>query len=126
MTPCDQGELGAGSIQEPEDKPPSLGKVTGEEEKRRRKEKKRAEEGNKESVEEENSNFPSSLDAESQPSTSFSSATGTVESEREEEQPGRQLKCLEIPDFLLSDAPEDNTGNHSICQIILMAYVFFC
>lgn len=111
--PCEQGEMGGGGTQEPEDKPPFLGEV---EERRRR-----------EAVEEE-----SSLDAErrkcTQPSTSFISATGTVDSEREEEvePPGAQLPSLEVPDFLLSDAPEGNSGEHSICQMTLMAYVSVC
>lgn len=123
MTPCEQGEVGEGSTQESEDKPPFLGEVTGEEERRRREEMKSAEEGSKEAVEEENSNALSSFDAErrtcSQP---FSSAPGSVDRDREdEEQPGRPLQCLEIPHFLLSDAPEGNRGNHSICQMILMA-----
>ncbi|XP_044074320.1 trimethylguanosine synthase [Siniperca chuatsi] len=80
MTPCDRGEMGGGSTQEAEDKPPCLAVVTGGEERRKC----------------------------SQPG--FSSAPGTVDSEREdEEQPGRQFRCLEIPDFLLSDAPEGNS-----------------
>ncbi|XP_070775551.1 trimethylguanosine synthase [Enoplosus armatus] len=85
VTPCDQGEMGGGSTQEPEDEPPLVGE---EEWRRRRKEVKSAEE-------EENSD-------------PLGSAAGAVESEREEDegQPGRQLKCLEVPDFLVSDAPE--------------------
>uniref|UniRef100_H3DLA1 Trimethylguanosine synthase n=1 Tax=Tetraodon nigroviridis TaxID=99883 RepID=H3DLA1_TETNG len=33
-----------------------------------------------------------------------------VQAQQEKEQPGRQLTCLEIPDFLRSDAPEGSTG----------------
>uniref|UniRef100_A0A8C9XNN5 Trimethylguanosine synthase n=1 Tax=Sander lucioperca TaxID=283035 RepID=A0A8C9XNN5_SANLU len=73
---------------------------------------KSAEEGNTEAVEEDSSNSLSSLDAEQ----TLNSATGTVDSERmeeeEEDQPGRPLPCLEIPDFLISDTPEGNSGKH--------------
>ncbi|KAI3375417.1 hypothetical protein L3Q82_021907 [Scortum barcoo] len=85
MTPCDQGEMGARTTQEAMDKPPPLEIVTREE-KRRRKEKNGAEEGNEEAV-----------------------ARESEEEEEEEEQSGRQLPCLEIPDFLLSDRSEGNT-----------------
>lgn len=128
MTPCCQREMRGRCTQEPEDNPPFLGKVTGEEEKRRRREMKSAEKGDKEVVEEEeSSNSLSSLDAErnryTQVNNSFNSATETVDIEREEEQeqPGRQLTYLEIPDFIPSDAPADDSGKHSICQGILMA-----
>ena len=94
--------MGGGSTQEPEDKPSSV----GEEEKRKMKK-----EGNEE--EEDGSNSISSLDAEG----TLSSA---AVSEREEEQPSRQLACLGIPDFLMSDAPEGNSGK----QIILMMLLF--
>lgn len=109
MSQFDQGEMGGGSQEEHEDRPPFLGEVKGEEEKRRRKEREGTQEGNTEAVREE------SLDTEwrkfTQPSTSFSSTFGTVDIEKEEEeQPGRQLTCLGIPDFLLSDAPEGNNG----------------
>ncbi|TDH06221.1 hypothetical protein EPR50_G00131480 [Perca flavescens] len=108
MTPCNQGEMGGGSTQEPEDKPPFLRKVTGEERKTSRENMKSAEEGNTEAVEEDGSNSLSSLDAEQ----TLNSATGTVASERmeeEEDQPGRQLPSLEIPDFLISETPEGNS-----------------
>ncbi|KAA8587582.1 hypothetical protein FQN60_016444 [Etheostoma spectabile] len=113
MTPCNQGEMGGGSTQEPEDKPAFLGKETGEERKTSRENLKSAEEGNTEAVEEDSSNSLSSLDAE----PTLNCATGTVDSERmeeeeeeeEEDQPGRQPPCLEIPDFLLSDTPEGNS-----------------
>ncbi|KAF1383253.1 hypothetical protein PFLUV_G00129810 [Perca fluviatilis] len=113
MTPCNQGEMGGGSTQEPDDKPPFLKKVTGEERKTSRENMKSAEEGNTEAVEEDGSNSLSSLDAEQ----TLNSATGTVDSERmeeeeeeeEEDQPGRRLPSLEIPDFLISDTPEGNS-----------------
>lgn len=108
MSQFDQGEMGGGSQEEHEDRPPFLGEVIGEE-KRRRKEREGTQKGNTEAGREE------SLDTErrkfTQPSTSFSSTFGTVDIEKEEEeQPGSQLTCLEIPDFLLSDAPEGNNG----------------
>nr|XP_033507275.1 trimethylguanosine synthase isoform X2 [Epinephelus lanceolatus] len=105
MTPCDQGEMEGGSTKEPEDKHPHLREVMGEEEKRRRKRMK------SEGVEEDGSDTPSSVVTE----RNLSSSTGTVDSEREEEeeeeeeQPGRQLTCLEIPEFLMPDAPESNS-----------------
>ncbi|XP_078121069.1 trimethylguanosine synthase [Sander vitreus] len=107
MTPCNQGEMGGGSTQEPEDKPPFLRRATGEERKMSRENMKSAEEGNTEAVEEDKSNSLSSLDSEQ----TLNSATGTVDSERmeEEDQPFRQLPCLEIPDFLISDTPEGNS-----------------
>ncbi|XP_037644358.1 trimethylguanosine synthase [Sebastes umbrosus] len=107
LTGCDQGEMGGRRTQEPEDKPPFLGEVTGGEEKMNS-----AEEGNKEAAEEDESGCLYSLDV----GRILNVATGTVDSEREEEeeeeeeeQPGRQLKCLEIPDFLIPDAPEGNS-----------------
>ncbi|XP_031146814.2 trimethylguanosine synthase isoform X2 [Sander lucioperca] len=109
MTPCNQVEMGGGSTQE--DKPPFLRRATGEERKTSRENMKSAEEGNTEAVEEDSSNSLSSLDAEQ----TLNSATGTVDSERmeeEEDQPGRPLPCLEIPDFLISDTPEGNSGKH--------------
>lgn len=109
VTLFDQGEMGGGSKQEPEDRPPFLGEVTGEEKSWRSKERKGAEEGNTEAGGEQ------ILDTEwtkcTQPSTSFNSATCTEDVEvDDEEQPGRQLTCFGIPDFLLSDAPENNNG----------------
>ncbi|XP_071347536.1 trimethylguanosine synthase [Trachinotus anak] len=98
-SPGDQ--LGGRSSQEPEDGPPYL----REEEERRRE--------MKSDEEEDISNSLSSSDAdrrkEPQPITSFTSAPETEEDEEEEEEPGRQLTCLEVPDFLLSDAPEHNS-----------------
>ncbi|XP_034744411.1 trimethylguanosine synthase isoform X1 [Etheostoma cragini] len=109
MTPCNQGEMGGGSTQELEDKLAFLEKVTGEERKTSRENIKSAEEGNTEAVEEDSSNSLSSLDAE----PTLNCASGTVDSERmeeeEEDQPGRQPPCQEIPDFLISDTPEGNT-----------------
>ncbi|XP_068557495.1 trimethylguanosine synthase [Cebidichthys violaceus] len=97
MSPaCDQREMGGGSTQESEDKPPVLGEVPREKEERKTKTKS-AEEGSKEAVEGDGCYSLSSLDA----GRTFSSAT--VDSEREEdeeEQPGRRLTCLEIPNFL--------------------------
>ncbi|GAA6231450.1 trimethylguanosine synthase [Lates japonicus] len=109
ITPCDQGVMGGRSTQEH----PFLGEVTGvEEEKRERKEMKSAESGIKEAVAEESSNSLSSLDRDrrkvTQPNTSFNCATETGDSEREEE-PGRQLAYVEIPDFLQCDASGDDS-----------------
>ncbi|XP_073348246.1 trimethylguanosine synthase [Pagrus major] len=116
MTPFEAGEMGEGCKQEAEDRPPSLGEMTGEEVKRERTEMKSAVEENKETVEEESSVSLYSLDAErrtcTQPSTSSHSALWTMdrksdeEEEQEKEQPGRQLPCVEIPEFLLPDPPE--------------------
>ncbi|KAM6920113.1 trimethylguanosine synthase [Lycodopsis pacificus] len=85
----DQSEMGGGSPQESEDKPPVLEEIPREKEEGKTK---GAEEGSRDSL--------SSLDA----GRNFSSAT--VDSEREEDQPGRQLTCLETPHFLMSDALE--------------------
>ncbi|XP_035526403.1 trimethylguanosine synthase-like [Morone saxatilis] len=110
--------MDGGSKHEPETKPPFLGV------KEKRRNMKSAKERSTDVVEEESSNSLCSLDAErrkcSQPGASFSSPAGTVDSEREKkeeeeeeeeekEQPDRQFKFLEIPDFLLSDAPEGNS-----------------
>ncbi|KAM9349751.1 trimethylguanosine synthase [Symphorus nematophorus] len=109
MTGCDQAETeGRSKEEEPEDGAPAV----GEEEGKRRKEVESAEEDGKEAVEEESSN--SERRRCTQYSSSFDPAAGTVdddeeEEEEEEEQPGRQLPCLEIPDFLLPDAPEGNS-----------------
>ncbi|XP_040911384.1 trimethylguanosine synthase [Toxotes jaculatrix] len=116
MTSSDRGKMGGSGTHEPEDNSPKPEEATGEEE--RRKMMKSADRGNKEAVEEESCNSLSSLDADrrksTQPNTSFCSVTEPVDGEREEEeeeeeQPGRQLTCLEIPDFLLSDTPEDDS-----------------
>ncbi|KAG8014383.1 Trimethylguanosine synthase, partial [Nibea albiflora] len=114
MSQCEQAEMGGESKQETEDRPPYLQEMIGEEEKRGRKEMK---EGNEESEGEESSDSLDTQKKSTQPST-FSSVNETVDDERgeeqqeqdqeEEEQPGRQLPCLEIPDFLLSDEPEGN------------------
>lgn len=110
MTGCDQ---------ESKDRPASPEEGTGE--KRRRKEMRGAEEGNKEAVKEESLNSMGTLDAETrectQHITSFSSASETVDSEcLEKKEPIRQLKCLEISDFLLSDTPKGNNGKNIICH----------
>ncbi|XP_075935061.1 trimethylguanosine synthase isoform X1 [Anarhichas minor] len=98
-------EMGGGSPQESEDKPPVLEEVPREKEERKTK---GAEEGSREAMEGDGCYSLSSLDA----GRNFSSAT--VDSEREEEedeeeQPGRQLTCLETPHFLMSDALEGSS-----------------
>nr|XP_046264693.1 trimethylguanosine synthase isoform X2 [Scatophagus argus] len=108
-TVCDQDEMEGGRKEEAENR----ASFVGEEEKREREERKGAEDDDKESVGEGNSNCPCSLDKEwkkcTQPSTSLNSATGTLDSESEEEElPSRKLPCLQIPDVILSDAPETN------------------
>ncbi|KAG7221009.1 hypothetical protein INR49_001727 [Caranx melampygus] len=85
MNPCDQGQMGGRLTEEDVDSPPCP-----EAEEKRGKEMKSAEE-------EKMSNYLSSLDA--------GRREEEEEEEEEEEQPGRQLPCLEIPDFLMSDAP---------------------
>lgn len=46
-----------------------------------------------------------------EPSTSFSSAPGTmITAQKDNGQPGRQLRCLECPDFLLCDTKEGSNG----------------
>ncbi|KAK2844020.1 hypothetical protein Q5P01_010679 [Channa striata] len=103
IIPNDPCEARAGSTMGPDDTSQFLSEVTGEEEQLRR-----------ETVEEKTS--PYSSDGEkrevTQSSTSLNSATVTVSSEEEEveEQPGRELRCLEMPDFLLDDAPEGSNG----------------
>ncbi|KAK5859393.1 hypothetical protein PBY51_020951 [Eleginops maclovinus] len=94
VTPCDQGERGRGGTQEPE---------AEEGDKEAEEGYKDAEEGDEEAEEGDSSDLMSILDAEK------TSASGTVESEREEEQPDKPLSCLEIPDFLMSDAPEGHS-----------------
>uniref|UniRef100_UPI0037E847C4 trimethylguanosine synthase n=1 Tax=Semicossyphus pulcher TaxID=241346 RepID=UPI0037E847C4 len=84
MTQCDHSEMGGGSTKEPHDRP--LLAV-------------------------EKDSFGTDRRKHTQPRFSFNSAAGTVESEREEEeQPGRQLVCPEIPDFLLPDATEGSSA----------------
>lgn len=122
MTPHDQGEIGGGSKQEPEDKPPFL-----REEEKKNTEMKCADEGNKAAVEQERSSSLPSLYSErregTQPSTSSNcgaiNSKDNEEEEEEEEEPGRQLKCLEIPDFLMCDVPEGSSGK----KMVLMVYV---
>ena len=122
MSPCYQPEMGGRSTQGPEDSVPFLGEVMGKEETRRSKEMKCAEKGNQEAMEEEKSNSLSSLVPDrsrvTQPNNSVYFATENVDNEREEEQeqPDRQLTHLEIPGFLLSDAPEDDCGKHSMSE----------
>lgn len=104
MSPCNQ-EMGGGNTQSPEDKTLSL----REEEERNGK---NTADANKEAVKVESPHCPSSFDADKK--------CFQPDSEREEEeqveQPGRLLSCLEIPDFLLPDASEDNSGEHSIAS----------
>lgn len=95
VTPCDRCETGGGSTQE--------ARAEGGD--------KEAEEGDKVAVEEEEEgslDLISSLDAEK------TLTCGTVEREREEEQPDTSLACLEVPDRLMADAPEGNTGEPNI------------
>lgn len=135
MTPLEAGEIAEGCKKEAEDRPPSLGEITDEEGKRKRTEMKSAVEENKETVEEETSISLDSLEAETrtctQPSTSSNSALWTMDSksdeeeEREEEQPGRQLPCLEIPEFLMPDPPEGSRGWCCICQTILIVLCLY-
>ncbi|XP_026231051.1 trimethylguanosine synthase [Anabas testudineus] len=102
MSPCDQGEVEGGGTKELEDKPPFL----GEEEKKM---------DVKWDDDEAKYSSLTCLNAKrresTQPSTSSNSAGGTVDSEEEEdeEQLGRQLRCLDIPEFLLCDTPEDSS-----------------
>uniref|UniRef100_A0A3B4TIK8 Trimethylguanosine synthase 1 n=1 Tax=Seriola dumerili TaxID=41447 RepID=A0A3B4TIK8_SERDU len=110
MSQCNQ--MGRGSTQEPE----HLGKETGEEERRRKKEMKSAEE-------EEISNSLCSSDADRRKDPQPNTEREEEEEEEEQEQPGRQLPCIEIPDFLVCDAPEHNSGEHRIYQMI-RSYVF--
>ncbi|KAM6989168.1 trimethylguanosine synthase [Tautogolabrus adspersus] len=98
---CEQSEMRGVSTQEPS----HVGEVL--EEKRRTQDTKSAEGRIEELMEGENS------DTLTQPRSSVYALSGTVESEKDEEdeegeekQPGRQLKCLETPDFLLPDTPE--------------------
>ena len=130
MTPVEAGEMGEEIKEEAEDRPPSLGEMTDEEGKRKRTEIKSAVEENKKTMEEETCISLYSLEAETrtctQPSTSSNSALWTIDSksdqeeEQEEEQPGRQLPCIEIPEFLLPDPPEGSRGKCCICQMILI------
>ncbi|XP_067460875.1 trimethylguanosine synthase isoform X2 [Thunnus thynnus] len=103
MTLCDRNEMGGGSTQHPEEKPPSLGDVMGEEDKKSRK---NTVDDNKEAVEVESIHCLSNFDGEKR---KCSQPNSEREEEGQVEQPGRQLACLEIPDFLLSDASEGHS-----------------
>nr|XP_020507432.1 trimethylguanosine synthase [Labrus bergylta] len=92
----EQSEMGGVSTQEPS----HVGGKVLEEETRRTQET----EGRiKEAREGESS------DTLTQPRASMCASSGTVESEREEEEPGRHLTSLETPEFLLRDAPEGSS-----------------
>uniref|UniRef100_UPI003AAD59A2 trimethylguanosine synthase n=1 Tax=Centroberyx gerrardi TaxID=166262 RepID=UPI003AAD59A2 len=147
-TLCDLGDLGGGSKQEPEDEttgPRTLGKVAGEEEKEKRKMNSSVDR-NKEVQEEEYPSPHSSVESDrrnwTQPDTSFTSSTGTVnighkdeeeeeeekedeedkedeeeedekeEEEVEEKQPSRQLVCPEIFQDFL--LPNQPEGNTAL------------
>lgn len=89
MTPCDQDEMGGGST-----RPPSQSR-------------KNTVDANKEAVEVESLYCLPSLDVDKR---MCSQPDSEREEEEQVEQPGRQLACLQIPDFLLPDAPEGNSG----------------
>ncbi|KAK1879371.1 Trimethylguanosine synthase [Dissostichus eleginoides] len=97
VTPCDRGETGGGSTREARAEGGDKEAEEGDKE---------AEEGDKEAEEEKEEG---SLDSMSSLDAEKTLTCGTVESEREEEQPDKSLTCLEIPDRLMSDAPEGNT-----------------
>lgn len=100
---CSQGEMVGKHDQEGEDVP----QVIGEDEKRTKMRKNVKEE--KEAQTEQSSD--TELTECTQPSTSFSSAPGTMDTvEQDDEQPARQLTCLECPDFLLCDTKEGGNG----------------
>ncbi|XP_023268966.1 trimethylguanosine synthase-like, partial [Seriola lalandi dorsalis] len=65
----------------------------------------------KSAEEEEMSNSLCSSDADRRkdPQPNTEREEEEQEEEEEEEQPGRQLPCIEIPDFLVCDAPEHNS-----------------
>ncbi|KAM9322314.1 trimethylguanosine synthase [Pholidichthys leucotaenia] len=92
-----------------EDESAFLSLATREEEKN-----KSAERESGEDLEGESSVSASSLDIEGRtlPNTSFNFEflQNETEEEEEEEQPGRPLPCLQIPDFLLSDSPEESNA----------------
>lgn len=67
--------------------------------------RRREEEQRKQSAEE------GSPEAGGEDSPDTVSSTLGVPAQQETEQPGRQLTCLEIPDFLRSDAIEGSAGN---------------
>lgn len=98
------GEEGVGSNQESGDRPPFLEEMLGEV-KRRSKERKIAVEENTEAGGEQDveTNYPSL--------TSFNSASWTVDiQKKDDEQPGRHITNLEIPDFLQPVTPERSNG----------------
>lgn len=106
---CDQSEVDR--ERQPEDKPPFLREAQEEKDGRKKEVK----------------NSASSLDAEgssyTHPSITFNSVTEPEESdvEEREEQPGRHLPCLQIPDFLLPDEPEvhSESAGKSGCSYIV-------
>ncbi|KAM4552063.1 trimethylguanosine synthase [Odontesthes bonariensis] len=111
MSQFDQCEEGGGSI--PTEEPEFPAEMTRDEEKKRRKELESTKRENEKAVEEEGSESGSSLDATAMTNTDCNTtctfATTSVEGEREEaqeEHPGRALARLQMPDFLLSEAPE--------------------
>lgn len=85
----EQGEMKEGSRREAEDRPPCS---AGDEEQ------------TEQSVQEANPE----AGGEDSPDADGSTC---VQAQQDTEQPGRQLACLEIPEFLRSDAVEGSTGN---------------
>lgn len=85
----EQGEMKGGSRWEAEDRPPCS---AGDKKQREQS----VEEGNPEAGGEDSQDTDGST---------------SVQAQQETEQPGRQLTCLEIPDFLRSDVVEGSTGN---------------
>lgn len=100
---CSWGEMVGESDQEAEDVP----QVIGEDEritKMRKNVKKKKEARTEQSSDTEQTEC-------TQPSTSFSSAPGTMDTaEQDDVQPARQLTCLECPDFLFCDTKEGGNG----------------
>lgn len=98
-SPCDQSEIEGGSTQEAKF-------LFLREEEKKTTEVTCEDGGHEAAVEDGKSSFQSCSDAKR--STCSNPAAGTVDSEEdeeeeEEEHPGRPLRCLKIPDFLLSD-----------------------
>lgn len=103
MALCSQGGMVGESDQKAEDVPQVIG---GDE--RRTKTRKNVKE-EKEARTEQHSDTERTECA--QPSTSFSSAPGTMDAAQQDNgQPGRQLTSLECPDFLLCDTKEGSNG----------------
>ncbi|XP_041660026.1 trimethylguanosine synthase isoform X2 [Cheilinus undulatus] len=100
-----QGETGGVKELKPEDNPSFLCEAAAQEEKRGREEEKTPKGRIEEGIEGESSC------TSTPPPSSFHSSIWTMEQEEgeEEKQPGRQLVCLETPDFLLLDAPDDSS-----------------